>query len=855
MHIRLFFYLVFFVFVQWHIVAQPVLPNYPDSLFGTYFHQRHTLFKNLPSTPDDIIFLGNSITDGNEWGELFNDLRIKNRGISGDYSAGILYRCAELVNRKPAKIFLMIGINDLSRGISTDSLVRNIRLFADYTAAYSPSTKLYVLSLLPVNAQLGKFGGHTSRADSVPKANRLLKEYQHKHNYQYVDLYSAFCDVQGRLDLRYTNDGLHLTGEGYQLWKHLVYPYVYDLQGKPSIIPKPKSIQWGSGYFVLSSCNKIYLRDSAAYSIAQLVQSQLPAFSKPVSIQVGGTVPSFALEIYLNQNDIASSESYTLEVTPAKIILQASSLHGLFNAAQTFSQLCRNQTLLDVCLINDTPAFSWRGYMVDVGRNFQSIRQLKQQIEIMARYKMNIFHFHLTEDIAWRIESKAFPRLNEPSTMLRNPGEFYTYDQLRELIAFCKERFITLVPEIDMPGHSAAFRRALGYDMQSDSGVLACKTIIKELAQELDVPYIHIGGDEVRVTNKDFMNEITLLLQSLGKTGIAWDPGAKVVPGTYLQMWIGSTKPKPGYSSIDSRHLYLNHFDPLEGVSATFNHLVCDTVTGSSTRLGATLCNWPDRRVSNEADLIKMNAVYPTLLAFAERTWCGGGHYNFTSVIGNKGTTSHSSFVEFENRLLDHSTLYFSSLSFPYVKQQDVTWHLIGPYSNEGDLTKQFDPEANGFLDRLQLDQLPVVTGGTIWLRHFWSPAIGSHLDKFSENTTWYATRKIWSTTDTEVNYWIDFNNLSRNTNSDSPPVGQWDKKGSKVWVNGKEINPPLWQRAGAKGHSEIPLTDEGYAYRMPTRIHLKKGWNTVLIKAPVSTFKGESQNPVKWMFTFIQSR
>jgi hypothetical protein len=518
-------------------------------------------------------------------------------------------------------------------------------------------------------------------------------------------------------------------------------------------------------------------------------------------------------------------------------------------------QLCRNQTLVDVCTIADTPAFSWRGYMVDVGRNFQSIEQLKAQIDIMARYKMNIFHFHLTEDIAWRIESKAFPRLNDPTTMQRNPGELYSYDQLRELIAFCKERFITLVPEIDMPGHSAAFRRALGYDMQSDSGVVACKTIIKELVEELEVPYIHIGGDEVRVTNKQFMAEITTLLGSLGKTGIAWDPGAKVVPGTYLQMWIGNTKPKPDYPSIDSRHLYLNHFDPLEGVSATFNHIICDTVTGSSTRLGATLCSWPDRRVSNEADLIKMNAVYPTLLAFAERTWCGGGHYNFSSVIGNNGTATHSSFAEFENRLLDHSTLYFSSLSFPYVKQQDVSWHLMGPYNNNGELTKKFEPESVDYLNQLRLDQFPVVTGGTIWLRHFWSPMIGSHLEKVSENTTWYATRKIWSAIDTEVNYWIDFNNLSRNTNADSPPAGQWDKKGSKVWVNGIEINPPQWQRAGAKGHSEIPLTDEGYAYRTPTRIRLNKGWNTVLIKAPVSTFKGESQNPVKWMFTFVQSR
>lgn len=611
----------------------------------------------------------------------------------------------------------------------------------------------------------------------------------------------------------------------------------------------------GKGYFTLSSCKQIYLQDSAAYPIAKLIQSQLPTFSTPISIQVGGVIPSFAIEITLNKSESIAAEGYTVTVTSSRIQLQSSGLHGLFNAAQTFLQLSRNQTLVDVCTISDKPAFSWRGYMVDVGRNFQSIQQLKEQIEIMARYKMNIFHFHLTEDIAWRIESKAFPQLNNPSFMLRNPGEFYSYDQLRELIAFCKERFITLVPEIDMPGHSAAFRRAMGYDMQSDSGVLACKTIIRELVQELDVPIIHIGGDEVRVTNKEFMNEMTSLLQSLGKTSVSWDPGAKVVPGTYLQMWIGSTKPKPGYPTIDSRHLYLNHLDPLEGVSATFNHVICDTTTGSDSRLGATLCNWPDRRVSNQRDLITMNGIYPILVTFAERAWFGGGSSNFTSVIGNKESSTHSAFAEFENRLLDHGKLYFTHHPFPYVKQQDLVWHLIGPYENNGEVSKKFEPEAAGYLARISYNKLPVATGGTIWLRHFWSPMIGSHLDKFSENTTWYATRKIWSPIDAEVDYWIDFNNLSRNTNADSPPAGQWDKKGSKVWVNDKEINPPNWQRAGAKGHSEIPLVDEGYAYRTPTRISLNKGWNTVLLKLPVSTFKADSQNPVKWMFTFVQSR
>ena len=117
-------------------ISQVVLPTYPDSIFNTYYHQRYSLFKSMPNanatisnaaasvSKRDIIFLGNSINDGSEWYELFNDIRIKNRGISGDMTPGILHRLKEVTNRKPAKVFLMIGINDLGRGVSPDSVVK-----------------------------------------------------------------------------------------------------------------------------------------------------------------------------------------------------------------------------------------------------------------------------------------------------------------------------------------------------------------------------------------------------------------------------------------------------------------------------------------------------------------------------------------------------------------------------------------------------------------------------------------------------------------------------------------------------------------------------------------------------------
>jgi hypothetical protein len=290
-------------------------------------------------------------------------------------------------------------------------------------------------------------------------------------------------------------------------------------------------------------------------------------------------------------------------------------------------------------------------------------------------------------------------------------------------------------------------------------------------------------------------------------------------------------------------------------VVTVFNHIVCDTVTGDGNRLGATLCNWPDRRVEKEEDLINMNAVYPVMLAFAERCWQGGGWKNYLSDIGVPGTEKYNAFVGFENRMLYHKSLYFKNLSFPYVRQSNIGWKLIGPFNNNGKTKMAFAPESASFFDTVQLNNYPEVYGGTIWLRHFWHPMIQSHLDNQEDSSTYYAVRRIWSNEEGLKDFWIGFNNISRSPATDSPPVGAWDDKNSGVWVNGKLVEPPHWKHGGQKGNSEIPLVDEGYEYRGPTKIFLQKGWNNILIKAPVGSFKGEWQNPVKWMFTFVPDK
>jgi len=373
-----------------------------------------------------------------------------------------------------------------------------------------------------------------------------------------------------------------------------------------------------------------------------------------------------------------------------------------------------------------------------------------------------------------------------------------------------------------------------------------------ELFEQVSIDECYV--DFTKITNADFLPQMIALLRLFKKKVIAWDPGGNVPEGTIMQMWNGNTIAKENFASIDSRHLYLNHFDPIDGVVTTFNHQVCDVAVGDDTKLGATLCNWPDRRVEKEEDLINMNAVYPVLISFAERCWQGGGYKNYLSDIGVPGTRRYDAFVAFENRLLEHKSLYFKNLSFPYVRQSNIEWKLIGPFDNKGKTEEVFAPESTLFFDTAQLKNYPSVWGGTIWLRHFWHPLIQSHLQNPPDSSTYYAVGKIWCDEEGTKDFWIGFNNLSRSYATDSPPIGAWDDRNSAVWVNGKMISSPVWKRGGQKGQLEIPLVDEGYEYRPPTKIFLKKGWNTILIKAPVGSFAGKDwQNPVKWEFTFVQ--
>ncbi|WP_307766683.1 GDSL-type esterase/lipase family protein [uncultured Coprobacter sp.] len=196
--------------------------------YSTYYYQRASLFDILPITSKDIVFLGNSITNGCEWHELLKNKNVKNRGISGDVISGINDRIDEILKGKPSKIFLMAGINDISKGHSIAEITGNIDKLVKKIKKVSPKTKLYLQSLLPVNDYFGKFEEHTSRWQMVIPINEELKKIAKENKLTYVNVYSLFANSSGKMNIQYTNDGLHLLGPAYIMWRDLIKPYVEE---------------------------------------------------------------------------------------------------------------------------------------------------------------------------------------------------------------------------------------------------------------------------------------------------------------------------------------------------------------------------------------------------------------------------------------------------------------------------------------------------------------------------------------------------------------------------------------------------------------------------------------------------
>ncbi len=195
--------------------------GYDSGYLNSYYQQKVSQFRLLPKAKKEIIFLGDSITDIGEWIELWKNAKLRNRGISSDNTFGVLARLDEVTARRPAKIFLLIGINDIARNIPDSVILRNYRRIAERIRSETPRTRLYIQSILPTNDAFTEYRNHQGKGEQIARINRQLEALCREFGAMYVDLHAAFTDREGKLDRKFTNDGLHLTGEGYLHWKDL----------------------------------------------------------------------------------------------------------------------------------------------------------------------------------------------------------------------------------------------------------------------------------------------------------------------------------------------------------------------------------------------------------------------------------------------------------------------------------------------------------------------------------------------------------------------------------------------------------------------------------------------------------
>jgi hexosaminidase len=348
-----------------------------------------------------------------------------------------------------------------------------------------------------------------------------------------------------------------------------------------NLIPKPLEIISSNNGFPLDEFTSIHTSTNAeGFKEVGMFLADKIKFKTGLNLQVN--VDKTATIISINKLDaveLISSEAYQLIITEDSIVLNSQTAAGAFRGIQTIRQIIpeiSNDTLseneiwvIPTGKITDAPQFEYRGAMLDVSRHFFNVEDVKKYIDVLSYYKYNVLHLHLTDDQGWRIEIKSWPKLTEiggRSEVGGESGGFYTQEEYTEIVNYAAARYITIVPEIDMPGHtnSASFSypflngngKSLEYyegtnvgfstfDTRKDSVYGFIDDVIREVSSLTPGPYFHIGGDESHVTKKEdyvyFVNRVEKIVQKYGKKMVGWDEIATAnVDSTSISQWWNS---------------------------------------------------------------------------------------------------------------------------------------------------------------------------------------------------------------------------------------------------------------------------------------------------------------------------
>jgi hexosaminidase len=439
------------------------------------------------------------------------------------------------------------------------------------------------------------------------------------------------------------------------------------------LMPVPASLQWGSGRLRLDSTFAVAVRGYRDARLAGAVTRMVRRLEARLGVSLthpptGATLVVEAQGPGQAVQTPTEDESYTLDVSATQAALRAPTVVGILRGLETFLQLVdgdRGGFFLPAAAIQDRPRFPWRGILIDVGRHFQPVEVIERNLDAMAAVKFNVLHWHLSEDQGFRVESRRFPKLHE----LGSDGLYYTQEQIREVVAYARNRGIRVVPEFDMPGHSTAWfvgypeyasgpgpyeiERRMGvfdptFDPTREETYAFLDRFIGEMAALFPDPYWHVGGDEnsgvqwnenprIQAFKAErgftrnealqtyFNQRLAPILQKHRKDMVGWDeilqPG---LPTTSLiQSWQGraslDTAAHRGYSAILSSGYYLDHQRSAE------YHYAVDPLPANTTLspeeaariLGGEACMWGEHVGPETID----SRLWPRAAAIAERLW------------------------------------------------------------------------------------------------------------------------------------------------------------------------------------------------------------------------------------------
>lgn len=444
-------------------------------------------------------------------------------------------------------------------------------------------------------------------------------------------------------------------------------------------MPMPADVQLANGRFTIGSSFSVGITGQSDAALRRAVDLFLDHLAKQTALPRKGLkitdAANPALLVHVERASeelpvLGEDESYTLDISSTGVTLTAVTRLGVMHGLETFLQMVQTGPdgfFVPALTIHDQPRFPWRGLMIDVSRHFIPLDVLKRNLDGMAAVKLNVFHWHLSDDQGFRVESNKFPKLQQ----MGSDGLFYTQDQIRELIRYAAERGIRVIPEFDMPGHSSAWfagypELASGpgpYQVQRKWGIFDAAMdptqertykfldkFIGEMAELFPDPYFHIGGDEVNgkqwaenpkiqafmrahglKSNQElqayFNRHLEKILRKYGKTMVGWDeilqPG--IPEDIIIQTWREEV-PSPaiaarqGFRGISSYGYYLDlmrpawqhyAFDPMGAAAATL------TPEEEKRILGGEACMWTEYASPENID----SRLWPRLAAIAERLW------------------------------------------------------------------------------------------------------------------------------------------------------------------------------------------------------------------------------------------